>query len=135
MVLVAISCVQAMTINSKTMRVIVRQSAEDFSTPDSPMLEPETYDDYYLLIDAFINGAKLWTFLPNVQDCSYYSHIFLNDYNATTLLLQTYNTTEDENAQYNAVRNLSQLISNQFAEAYLYCHLTVVDGYVFRITE
>ena len=33
------------------------------------------------------------------------------------------------------MRNVSSLISNQFAEAYLYCHLTVVDGYVYYLAE
>ena len=51
------------------------------------MKEPETYDEWYALADAFISGAKLWTFVPNVQDCSYYSHIYLNDQNATFLML------------------------------------------------
>lgn len=51
------------------------------------MKEPETYDEWYALADAFISGAKLWTFVPNVQDCSYYSHIYLNDQNETFLML------------------------------------------------
>jgi len=108
-------------------------TGEDFSNPDSTMKEPETYDEYYALIDAFISGAKLWTFLPNSQDASYYSHIFLNDLNATTIMLNNY--SEYSNNSYLAVRNVSQLISNQYAEAYLYSHLTVVDGYVFYISE
>ena len=45
------------------------------------------------------------------------------------------NYSENNNNSYDAVRNISQLISNQYAEAYLYCHLTVVDGYVFYISE
>jgi len=69
----------------------VRQ-AQDFSDPDPDTVytEPETYDEYYALIDAFVSGAKLWTFVPNVQDCSYYSHIFLNDYNTTKVMIENY---------------------------------------------
>ena len=74
------------------------------------MQDPETYDDYYRLLDAFISGAKLWIFLPNSQDCSYYSHIYLNDYNATKNMLVDY--SEFSNNSYYAVRNVSQLISN-----------------------
>ena len=123
--------------------------AQDFSNPDGTMKEPETYDEYYALYDAFISGAKLWTFLPNVQDCSYYSHIFLNDANLTREVVENFtkaagedntaDTEEDSNstesASYNTIRNVSQLISNQYAEAYLYCHLTVVDGYIFYLSE
>jgi hypothetical protein len=94
--------------------------------------EPETVDDYYLLIDAFLQGAKMWTFLPNVIDCSLYSHIFLNERNYTAQYLES---VDISNNTYNVVRNISTLISNQFAEAYLYCHLTVVDGYVFYQAE
>jgi hypothetical protein len=75
----ALLSVESMNIN----RGPLVSQGEEFSNPDTEMKEPETYDEYYLLIDAFISGAKLWTFLPNCQDCSYYSHIFLNDYNVT----------------------------------------------------
>ena len=127
--------------------------AQDFSNPDGTMKEPETYDEYYALYDAFISGGKLWTFLPNVQDCSYYSHIFLNEANLTWEVVGNFtsasgddtaadsdDTEEDsisntESASYNTIRNVSQLISNQYAESYLYCHLTVVDGYIFYISE
>ena len=94
--------------------------------------EPETVDDYYLLIDAFLQGAKMWTFLPNVIDCSLYSHIFLNERNYTQTYLETVDVS---NETYKVVRNISSLISNQFAESYLFCHLTVVDGYVFYQAE
>jgi hypothetical protein len=94
------------------------------------MKDPETYDEYYLLIDAFISGGKIWTFFPNVQDCSYYSHVFLNKYNETYIILSNFS-----DSSYLAVRNVSQLISREYAESYLYCHLTVVDGYVFYLSE
>jgi hypothetical protein len=106
------------------------------------MKEPETIDEYYAVYDAFISGAKLWTFMPNVQDCSYYSHIFLNDGNLTLELLgnltaqaNTDAEVESNSTTIDAIRNVSQLISNQYAEAYLYCHLTVVDGYIFYLSE
>ena len=73
--------------------------------------EPETVDDYYLLIDAFLQGAKMWTFLPNVIDCSLYSHIFLNERNYTQTYLETVDVS---NETYKVVRNISSLISNQF---------------------
>jgi hypothetical protein len=31
--------------------------------------------------------------------------------------------------------NMSYLISDPFAEAYLYCHLTAVDGYTYYLAE
>lgn len=33
------------------------------------------------------------------------------------------------------LRNITGLISNEFAEAYLYCHLAVVDGYIYYLAE
>ena len=33
------------------------------------------------------------------------------------------------------LRNITGLISNEFAEAYLYCHLSVVDGYIYYLAE
>lgn len=74
----------------------------------------------------------MWTFLPNVIDCSLYSHIFLNERNYTQTYLETVDVS---NETYKVVRNISSLISNQFAESYLFCHLTVVDGYVFYQAE
>ena len=52
------------------------------------MKDPETYDEFYDLLDAFIDGANLIQFLPNIEDCSKYSHIFLNDANATDIYLK-----------------------------------------------
>lgn len=74
----------------------------------------------------------MWTFLPNVLDCSYYSHVFLNERNYTSRYLET---VDVGNNTYAVVRNVSSLISNQFAEAYLYCHLTAVDAYVYYRAE
>ena len=42
---------------------------------------------------------------------------------------------DGELKSYDYIRNVSQLISNQYAESYLYCHLTVVDGYIFYLSE
>jgi len=33
------------------------------------------------------------------------------------------------------VRNVSTLISTDFAEAYLYCHMTAYDGYLYYLEE
>ena len=51
---------------------------------------------------------------------------FLNDYNGTRL-----NTSDDawDTDTYNTLRTYSKLFSGQFADAYLNCHLMVVDGY------
>ena len=42
---------------------------------------------------------------------------------------------DGELKSYDYIRNVSQLISNQYAESYLYCHLTVVDAYIFYLSE
>lgn len=43
--------------------------------------------------------------------------------------------SENNLTSYDFIRNVSLLISNEYAEAYLYCHLTVVDGYIFYLSE
>ena len=101
----------------------------DFSSPGEELKDPETYDEFYDLANAFIDGANLIQFLPNIEDCSKYSQIYLNDQNATDIYLKE---TKDMEA-YDYLRNLTQIVSNQFAEAYLYCHMTVVDGYVYYL--
>jgi hypothetical protein len=68
-------------------KVLQTDDAGAFSDPESGMKEPETYDEHFLQYNAFINGAKLWTFVPNVEDCSYNLQIFLNEQNETKLML------------------------------------------------
>jgi|TARA_B110001450_G_C17612769_1_gene477959 hypothetical protein len=43
------------------------------------------------------------------------------------------NETDTSAASY--LTNTSAIISGSFAEAYLYCHLTVVDGYNYYLAE
>jgi hypothetical protein len=112
------------------MHPLVRQ--DGFEDEIQTIQKPQTYDEKYRLVNAFIQGANLWTFLPNCIDCSYYSQIFLNDFNYTSLWL---NSPENTNVTYDRIRNVSGLISNQFAEAYLYCHMTVYDGYIYYLAE
>lgn len=95
------------------------------------MKEPETFDEYFLLYNAFINGGKLWTFVPNIEDCSFNLQIFLNEQNETRLMI----ANEENTAAVSYLTNTSKIISGSFAESYLYCHLTVVDGYNYYLSE
>lgn len=36
---------------------------------------------------------------------------------------------------FDAVRLITKLISNQFAESYLYCHMTLYDSYVYVLEQ
>ena len=36
---------------------------------------------------------------------------------------------------FDAVRLITKLISNQFAESYLYCHMTQYDAYVYVLEQ
>ena len=36
---------------------------------------------------------------------------------------------------FDAVRLITKLISNQFASSYLYCHMTLYDGYVYVLEQ
>ena len=95
------------------------------------MKDPETYDEFYELWNAFIDGSNLIQFLPNSEDCSKYSQIYLNDWNATQVYLE-----ENPNLElFDILRNLTQIVSGQFAESYLYCHMTGVDAYVYYLEQ
>ena len=69
--------------------------------------------------------------MPNVEDCSYNLQLFLNEQNETRLMLD--NDTDSTATNY--LTNTSAIISGSFAEAYLYCHLTIVDGYNYYLAE
>jgi len=60
---------------------IVRQEFEEGST----IQNPETIDENFKLINNFLLGAQMWTFLPNSIDCSFYAQVFLNEANATNI--------------------------------------------------
>ena len=58
----------------------------------------------------------------------------MNDQNATFNYLSN-SSASAQNSTYDIIRNVSGLISNQFAEAYLYCHMTVYDGYIYYLGQ
>jgi hypothetical protein len=53
------------------------------SQPGLEMESPETIDEFYDLINAYLDGMTSTQFIPNSDDCSKLSQIFLNDANAT----------------------------------------------------
>ena len=95
---------------------------------------PDTFDGVYELINAYLDGMTSTQFIPNSDDCSLKSQIFLNEANATYREIKYDNYTEDA-TDLDKLRNITGLISNEFAEAYLYCHLSVVDGYIYYLAE
>jgi len=47
------------------------------------MESPETFDDYFLLIEAFLVGGQIEQFLPNALDCKKFAQVFFNEANTT----------------------------------------------------
>ena len=106
---------------------IVRQGDELINYND-----PQNFNDYFALADEFARGAKLNGFLPAQPTCFNTLKDFLNKWNTTSM-----NTTEEQwlTETYDTLRVYSKIISDQFAPAYLNCHLMVVDGYDYYLSE
>jgi hypothetical protein len=66
-------------------------------------------------------------FFPNAPDCSKLSQIFMNEDNATWIDINA----NPDRAELDQVRMVTMLVSNQFAESYLYCGNTAVDMYIY----
>ena len=95
------------------------------------MVEPETIDDLFILINGFLQGFNAVQFFPNAPECSKYSQIFMNEDNATWIDINS----NPDRAELDQVRMVTKLVSNQFAEAYLYCGNTLVDMYIYVLSE
>jgi hypothetical protein len=72
------------------------------------MQDPETFDEFFLLLNNFLNGATAIRYVPNSVDCSGLTNIFLNDANATVVELR--NNTDLDNLE--KVRKVTSLVSN-----------------------
>jgi hypothetical protein len=72
------------------------------------MIWPESYDDQFEMFDAFLDGMNSIQFVPNSQDCSKRSLIFLNDQNATKIDREA----NPDRPEFEQVRNITSLISN-----------------------
>ena len=75
-----------------------------------------------------MNGAKLNNYFPNAPECSRNTRVLADKINATYL------HWKDEDIESNIfafVQEISHLVSGDFAELYLFCHLTVYDFYVY----
>lgn len=46
---------------------------------DQDLENPETFDEYFTLVNAFNLGFRVQVFLPAAKDCTKASQIFLND--------------------------------------------------------
>lgn len=55
----------------------------------------------------------------------------MNAHNET--LLEIANKTNASRTEFDEVQMMTRLISNEFAEAFKYCGMTVVDMYVFAM--
>ena len=47
------------------------------------LLNPQTIDEYFYLLEAFNLGFRVKNFFPAARDCSKSLRIFLNDANST----------------------------------------------------
>lgn len=94
---------------------------------------PKTINETFNLVNAFLEGFQSNSFFPNSQDCSKYSQIFMNANNETTLNMT--NSTYWNRTEFEKVELWTRLISNEFAEAFKYCGLTVVDIYIFCMNQ
>lgn len=86
----------------------------------------QTIDEFFYIVEAFNLGFRIQIFFPAARDCTGASRIFLNDLNRTVEEGTEQKFLEDT---YDFLRNYTQLTSRQFANAYLYCHMTGVDVY------
>lgn len=68
------------------------------------------------------------------MDCSNLTQIFLNQANTTQRVILNDEFEENTN-DLTKIRNVTNLISDHFAEAYLYCHLSVVDIYIYVLAD
>ena len=104
----------------------MRQSSDD----DINYNNPQTIKDYYGLINIFLQGINIQTFFPNALSCSQSSYVFLQAVNKTVLGLNPLNASNQTgNALLDQIKVYSSLVSVQFADTYLKCHLTGVDAY------
>ena len=86
----------------------------------------------FYLIDAFNVGFRIQLFFPGAKQCQYKAQDFLNEINTTV------NESTEEALQsdtYEFFRNYTRLISDEFAQAYLHCHMTVVDVYDYVLIQ
>ena len=90
------------------------------------MVNPDTYDEYFYILEAFNIGFRVQIFFPAARDCTAVARIFLNELNYTSGNQTQENFDADT---YNYLRNWTKLVSYQFADAFLYCHMTGVDVY------
>lgn len=92
------------------------------------MKEPETIDEHFMLVYAYLDGWNGVQFFPNLDQCAYLMHDFLNDYNQTR---EDFNRSTENNSTIQLMRRVTTLISGSFAETYLYCHMLVVDTIIY----
>ena len=69
---------------------------------------PDTYDEYFYILEAFNIGLRVQIFFPAARDCTAVLRIFLNDLNYTTGNQTEENFNKDT---YNYIRNYTKLIS------------------------
>lgn len=55
--------------------------------------------------------------------------------NSVNNTIMTFNETYVLNDTFNFVQNISSIISNQVAESYLFCHMTVYDMYLYYLQQ
>ena len=73
------------------------------------MINPDTFDEFFYLLEAFNLGFRVNSFFPAARDCSKNSRIFLNDFNKTV------NGSTEEALTTNTYefgRNYTRLFSN-----------------------
>ena len=94
--------------------------------------DPVTVNEHFELINALLDGWNADMFFPNIKDCSKYGQIFLNDNNYMHHRIKTEQATMKT---FTAVRLVTKIISNQYAESYLYCHMTIYDAYIYVLEQ
>ena len=107
---------------------MVQQAIEPLEDTDTD--NPETLGFYFEVIDAFITGFKLDNFVANGEECIRNVEVLVVELNET--YVYWLNKSIEENT-YDFISNISGLVSNEFAEAYLYCHLTTYDAYIYYL--
>ena len=96
------------------------------------LVNPDTIDEIFYVIEAFNLGFRIQIFFPAARDCTGATRIFLNSANNT---LHESTQANFINHAYDFLRNYTMLVSTQFANSYLYCHMTGVDFYDYYIIQ
>ena len=98
----------------KKLRPVVKQTIDEneFNSDEVEkydLLNPDTIDEFFYLLEAFNLGFRINSFFTAARDCSKSSRIFLNDFNSTINNSTEQGFVEDT---YNFGRNYTKLFSN-----------------------